>query len=382
MIMDSALVHQHRINPTFPTIEPWLRCGPSEDPIAVQLGGGGHCDSPHSVNEATIETFCQASELVVAYGQGHNAFPFKELNVNSGCPSGKAVSRGFGADLMRLRSSDHTRALLYQACRRVGNDVDVTLKCRIGCTEYNERPGKDARLGYDMLRSYVDSAVSAGVKKVVLHSRICVLNGFSTGKNRTVPPLAYDVTRRVARDFPSIDVVVNGGVENLAMAEEILKGEYAGRNSGGEDELWGWREGENLEGSNPAGVMVGRWAYNDVCGMWDADSRFYGKKDRDPTFRRILEEYFEHCEGLESKNNKLDGLPNLVKPLHNVFCGLKGNKQYKQDLDQAVKEWGKGGGGKGGIREVVEDVLGRGHIKDEILEGPISAQRSKENREK
>ena len=183
MIMDDALVHQHRISPFFETIEPWLRCGRSEDPIAVQLGGGGRCGSPSSVNQASIETFCLASELVVGYGRAHNPFPFGELNVNSGCPSGKAVSRGFGADLMRKSSGDHTRALLSQLCRRVGGDVDVTLKCRIGCVERYNRPGPDARVGYEMLRDYVEGAASAGVRKVVLHSRVCVLGGFSTGKN-------------------------------------------------------------------------------------------------------------------------------------------------------------------------------------------------------
>lgn len=380
--MDDAIIHQYNVASSFSQITPWLRSSPIEHPLAVQLGGGGMGSCTTSVNSESVSNFASAAEIVCAYASNHNDFPFTELNVNSGCPSSKAVSRGFGADLMRLSSTSHTRALLSETVRRVGSRVDVTLKCRIGCVEQyrNGRPrgGEDARMGYEGLRSYVADAVSAGVKKVILHSRICVLNGFSTGKNRTVPPLLYDVTSRVVRDFPDVEIVLNGGVNSLEMCESVLGGSHLGGSN--EDEIWGWKEGESdLSTFRPKGVMVGRWAYNDVAGMWDADGRFYGKVNRDPTFRTVLDEYVEHCEGLEGeRTRKMDALPNIVKPMHNIFCGVKGNKQYKQALDEAVKVWAKKeGGDRGGIREILEGVLDQGHISVDVLEGRISEQRKR-----
>jgi hypothetical protein len=50
-------------------------------------------------------------------------------------------------------------------------------------------------------------------------------------------------------------------------------------------------------------------------------------------------------------------------------------------LDKALKEWGRGGGGvEVGIRELVEGVLAEGYIREDVLEGPISAQRNKAQR--
>eukprot|EP00520_Triparma_pacifica_P012955 CAMPEP_0118635156 /NCGR_PEP_ID=MMETSP0785-20121206/1927_1 /TAXON_ID=91992 /ORGANISM="Bolidomonas pacifica, Strain CCMP 1866" /LENGTH=375 /DNA_ID=CAMNT_0006526173 /DNA_START=179 /DNA_END=1303 /DNA_ORIENTATION=+ len=330
MINDDALLHNYNSSPSsssssFSALTPWLRSSSTSHPLAVQLGGGGKT-SQTSVDHASVSNFASAASLVLQYGLSHSPSPFAEINVNSGCPSSKAVSRCFGADLMRVSSSSHTLALLRETVRRVGHAAPVSLKCRIGCEERYGSPGPDARVTYEALKSYVKIAGEAGVKKIIVHSRICVLNGFSTGKNRTVPPLMYDVVRRVKRDFMDFDVVINGGVDSLDMAEGILRGECP-LNVGPRSPSWGWSDSEDLSTFQPDGCMIGRWAYNDVCGMWDADSRFYGKADRNPTYREVIDGYFEHSDEVERQEyqGKLDRLPNVVKPMHNVFTGVKGN---------------------------------------------------------
>lgn len=60
---------------------------------------------------------------------------------------------------------------------------------------------------------------------LVLHARPAVLTGLSPVKNRQVPQLNYAVVTRLARDFPTLQVTLNGGISGLSqfhrLAEEL-----------------------------------------------------------------------------------------------------------------------------------------------------------------
>ena len=53
------------------------------------------------------------------------------------------------------------------------------------------------------------------------------------------------------------------------------------------------------------------------------------------------------------------GLVECVKPLHNIFCGQRRNKEYKRKVDKEVNEWKKekrriDNGGVGRVETVAE----------------------------
>ncbi|MXY51994.1 MAG: tRNA dihydrouridine(20/20a) synthase DusA [Gammaproteobacteria bacterium] len=181
-----------------------LRFSSAEHPLAVQFGGNDPADLAH------------AAGLAERLG-------FDEVNLNVGCPSPKVREGAFGACLMRTpeRVSEATRAT-QEAC-----SLPVTVKCRIGVDEHDD---------YGFLRDFVGRVAGAGVSTFIVHARIAVLKGLSPAQNREIPPLKFHRVQRLARDFPDLRIVVNGGISEVGQALECLA----------------WADG----------VMVGRAAYN------------------------------------------------------------------------------------------------------------------------
>jgi tRNA-dihydrouridine synthase A len=181
MLMDSALVFNTDIN----RLEDYLGFDKIiEPPVALQLGG----NNP--------ETLGRAVEIVERYGGYH------EINLNCGCPSNKAKKVGFGAELML--EHDLVRQLVSTMKRRASS-CDITVKCRIG-TNRNE--------SWEQLLSFVRACRDGGIRKMVIHARICMLSGLSPAQNRTIPPLRYDVVHKLVAAFPDMRFILNGGLQS------------------------------------------------------------------------------------------------------------------------------------------------------------------------
>lgn len=154
-----------------------------------------------------------------------SAFSYDSVNLNLGCPSVETNAH-FGASLMR--DPDHVAMLLDAMAEQ---ELPVSVKCRIGIHERYQDVGED-RL--ETLIDFVRKVTRSGaVKHVTVHARSAVLQGLDPEKNRSVPPLRYDFVDAVAREFPNIDVVLNGGVQavNASMlgADSPLAGVMVGR---------------------------------------------------------------------------------------------------------------------------------------------------------
>jgi len=171
-------------------------------PSVVQLGG------------SNPETMGKAAAIVEQYGHGYN-----EINLNCGCPSQRVAKKCFGAKLML--KPELVREIVATMQRQVS--VPVTVKCRLGADE------KDS---YDELLHFIKCARDGGARKFIIHSRKCFLNGLTTKQNRDVPPLRYEWTHRLARDFPELKFVINGGIQTLEQAKVHLDRPYYYRSSG------------------------------------------------------------------------------------------------------------------------------------------------------
>ncbi|MCH8060480.1 MAG: tRNA dihydrouridine(20/20a) synthase DusA, partial [Proteobacteria bacterium] len=168
-----------------------LRYDDSEHPIALQLGG----NDPAMMTRAAQ----RAAE-----------FAYDEININIGCPSDRVQSGQFGACLMRTPD-------IVAACfrsMRDAVDVPVTIKNRIGIDDHDS---------YEFLENFVETLSAAGCSKFVVHARIAILGGMSPKDNRSVPPLDYERVFRLKREHPELEIVLNGGVQDIEQIDELLQ---------------------------------------------------------------------------------------------------------------------------------------------------------------
>ena len=189
-----------------------------EHPVALQLGG------------SEPDELARCAVLGEQWG-------YDEINLNCGCPSERVRKGAFGACLM-------AESALVARCVRAMKDavsIDVTVKHRIGLDDVHS---------YDFVRDFIGEVAGAGCRTFIVHARNAVLKGLSPKENRDVPPLRYDVVYRLKKDFPELEILLNGGVETAEAIETHLK--------------------------QVDGVMIGRAAYHYPWRLAEFDTRFYG----------------------------------------------------------------------------------------------------------
>ena len=173
MVTTGALVHGDR--------QRFLRFDETETPVALQLGG----------SEAADLARC----AVWAEQWGYD-----EINLNVGCPSERVQSGAFGACLM-------AEPQLVADCLKAMQDkvsIPVTVKHRIGIDQVED---------YDYLRNFVETVARQSDTRVfVVHARNAILKGLSPKENREIPPLKYPYVYQLKRDFPELEILINGGI--------------------------------------------------------------------------------------------------------------------------------------------------------------------------
>jgi len=194
MITTGALIHGD--------VGRHLGFSPEEHPVAAQLGGSEPAD------------LARCAQLVEQYG-------YDEVNLNCGCPSERVQHGAFGACLMAEPGlvADCVRAM-KEAVR-----IPVTVKHRTGVDHIED---------YEFLATFVDTVARAGCATFIVHARNAVLKGLSPKENREVPPLKYAYAYRLKRDFPQLQIVVNGGITawdqidaHLAHVDGVMLGRAA-----------------------------------------------------------------------------------------------------------------------------------------------------------
>jgi tRNA-dihydrouridine synthase A len=188
-----------------------------EHPVALQLGGSDPAE------------LAKSAQLGQTWG-------YDEINLNCGCPSERVQRGAFGACLMSEPAlvADCVKAM----CDAVA--IPVTVKHRIGVDDVE---------GYGFVRDFVGTVAEAGSKVFIVHARNAILKGLSPKENREIPPLKYDYAYQLKRDFPDLEIVINGGIKTLAEVELHLQ--------------------------HVDGVMLGREAYHNPYLLAEVDRRFY-----------------------------------------------------------------------------------------------------------
>ena len=250
-----------------------LAFDPAEHPVALQLGGA----DPGALSE------CAA----MAQSAGYD-----EVNLNIGCPSDRVQAARFGACLM----ADPPLVRDCLAAMRHAVSIPVTVKSRIGI---------DDRDCYGDLKQFVACVAESGCRTFIIHARKALLSGLSPKQNREVPPLRYEFVHRIKRDFPELEVILNGGVASLDAAE--------------------------AQATHVDGVMIGRAAYRDPWMLATADSRFHGAPDPLHSRRQAVLRYLPYVT-----RRRAEGVPlhAMTRHIIGVFNGQRGAKNWRRYLSE------------------------------------------------
>ena len=245
---------------------------------------------------------------------------YTALNLNCGCPSPKVAGKGcFGAALMS--DPDLVRRLttsMYEGCQ---GTMPITVKCRIGTddgyvftkTRYLERSEEEE---YNSLKNFILNVADGGVvTDFQIHARIAVLSkGYSPADNRSVPPLRWRHVKRLAEEFPELNISLNGGVDTLIGVKEQLD------DCGSLD-----------------GVMVGRGFTANPWAFAMADQILY--EDHNNDFTRVknrmevLEAYGRHADFEEAIWDPVKVRRFMTKAVSHLFAGEKNAKRFRIALD-------------------------------------------------
>src|SRR6185503_9244417 len=163
---------------------------PFEHPVALQLGG---CDP---------EALAQAARIGEDVG-------YDEINLNVGCPSDRVQEGRFGACLM----AEPALVADCVAAMKVSVKIPVTVKCRIGIDNQDPETA---------LFAFTEAVKTAMTDALIVHARKAWLKGLSPRENRDVPPLDYDLVRRLKAAHPDLTIVLNGGIASLDRAQTEL----------------------------------------------------------------------------------------------------------------------------------------------------------------
>lgn len=252
---------------------------------------------------------------------------YTALNLNCGCPSPKVAGKGcFGAALMQ--DAQLVKQLTSSMYHGSEGTIPITVKCRIGTDEgyqftrdqYNARSDEEE---YQSLKKFIEIVASEGVvTDFQVHARIAVLGkNYSPADNRKVPPLRYHQVRRLAEEFPELNVSLNGGVDTLSGVKRELD------------------ECPDLDG-----IMVGRGWMSNPWAFAMSDELLYtdnGEKrtgvystTRPKNRMDVLEAYGRHADYEEEIWDPVKIRRFITKAASQLFSGEPNAKRFRIALDE------------------------------------------------
>ncbi|MEM5278417.1 tRNA dihydrouridine(20/20a) synthase DusA [Cupriavidus taiwanensis] len=249
----------------------------AEHPVALQLGGSEPAD------------LAMAAKLGQQWG-------YAEINLNCGCPSERVQRGAFGACLMAEPElvADSVKAM------RDAVEIPVTVKHRIGIDKIEH---------YDFVRDFVGKVAQAGCGTFIVHARNAILKGLSPKENREIPPLRYEVAYQLKREFPELEILINGGIVS-------------------HDEI-----AAHLE--HVDGVMIGREAYHQPYILAEMDARFYGDTSTPVPSRLDVELAMQRYIGAVVEQGGYMGA--VTRHMLGLHRGIAGGRGWRRVLSDAKR---------------------------------------------
>jgi len=224
-----------------------------ENPLVLQLGGS----DPKEMAVCAL----------IAQDWGYD-----EVNINVGCPSDRVLSGSFGACLMKEPNL---------------------------VAQYME--------SYGELSDFVFQISNKGCQHFIVHARKAWLKGLSPKENRTIPPLNYSWVYQLKKDFPSLKITINGGIESC---EDVKK---------------------HLELVD--GVMMGRSIYHNPFLLREIDKTIFDENNSLIDREQILKKYMTYIEK-QSQN----GVPirSMTRHILGIYHGEANAKLFRRLLSGKI----------------------------------------------
>lgn len=277
MVTATALSHA-------PSPARFLDFDPTEHPIAVQLGGS----NPREL--------ARAARLAYKWG-------YDEINLNVGCPSERVTSGRFGACLM---AEPGLVADCVKAMRDVSS-IPITVKTRIGIDDQDEDHHLD---------SFINTVAAAGCETFIVHARKAWLKGLSPKENREIPPLNYQRVFKLKRNFQDLEIILNGGIENLQMAKDLLTTEC---------------------GATVNGVMLGRSTYNTPFMLADVDQLFFAEEANNITRSDVVARYIDYARTMIQQGTRAH---HIYRHIVNLYHGCARARLWRQSVTRISQNIG------------------------------------------
>jgi len=270
----------------------FLAYNKQEHPVSLQLGGSNPTD------------LAICAKLASERG-------YDEINLNVGCPSDRVQNGRFGACLMAEPD------LVADCIKSMKDTVDipVTVKTRIGIDELDS---------YEFLTAFISKVhEEGGCYDFTIHARKAWLSGLSPKENREIPPLDYVRAYQLKKDFPHLNVSLNGGIKTLEEAIGHL---------------------QHIDG-----VMVGREAYQSPYILASVDQQLFGVERPIKKRSQVVREMYPYMENQLSKGVYLG---HMTRHMLGLFQSMPGARQWRRYISENAHKKGAG-------IEVVEMALAK-----------------------
>ena len=271
MVTTGALIYGDR--------DRYLQFNDEEQPVALQLGG------------SDPKALVQCAKMAEDYG-------YNEVNINVGCPSERVQKGAFGACLM-------AEPQLIAECidaMRSNVSIPITVKNRLGIDKQNEEQS---------LRQFIDVVSLSGCNTFIIHARKAWLKGLSPKENRQIPPLNYELVYQIKREYPQLEIILNGGIKTLEESQYHLR--------------------------HVDGVMLGREVYHNPYVMIQVDADIYNIARPIPSRKQLLHQYFSYIE-----EKLVEGVPlkHMSRHLLGLFQGQAGAKAWRRYISENAHKKG------------------------------------------
>tara|TARA_B100000214_G_scaffold96987_1_gene67428 strand:+ start:198 stop:1184 length:987 start_codon:yes stop_codon:yes gene_type:complete len=253
-----------------------------EHPVGLQLGG------------SDPETLAQAAKIGEDFG-------YDEINLNVGCPSKKVKSGNFGVFLMK--DIDLLSSCINEMKKNI--TIPLTIKCRIGVDQFE---------GEDYLKGFIEKVADTGISLFIIHARKAI-SGLDTKRNRSIPPLDYDLVHKIKLSFPELKIVVNGGIEEI--------------------------ENVKIQLDRFDGVMLGRKIYSDPAFLLNVDREIYLEQNN-LNFNDGIKNFMSYILKLSNPkdvNRSINHLLQIIKRVsqtkdtrRKLLSGLKNEEMILEDI--------------------------------------------------
>ena len=273
MVTTGALIHGDR--------KRFLDFNASEHPLALQLGG------------SDPKALAECARIAEDWG-------YDEVNLNCGCPSDRVQNNMIGACLM-------AEPRLVAECissMQAAVKIPVTIKHRIGIDDMED---------YSGLVNFVSAVADVGCKTFIVHARKAWLKGLSPKENREVPPLQYDKVAQLKKDYPELEIIINGGITTLEQSLALL--------------------------NEVDGVMLGREIYHNPYLLAEVDQKIYGSSTPIRSREEIIEEFMTYAEEQIHRGVRLNY---MTRHILGLYQGMPGARRFRRVISEQAHKAGAG----------------------------------------